>query len=264
MRKLTRAATCGVVLGLTTLLCAQQVLARAHNRPPPGPVGDAMSSEIRTAADKARDRNRKPAKTLEFFGFEPDMKVVEILPGGGWYTKILVPALREKGEYYAAGGLGKALGFGGILGPVQELDGFEDLNIIDLSGAMSKTDRFGYLDMGPVDFGVKNVDLVLTFRNLHNLTAKGRTEMYKASYAALKRGGKFGVIDHTRRHNAPLTDESWRRLDPVLVIKEATSAGFRLVDFSDLHYKPDDELRYEVGRRSVQGNSDRFTLLFEK
>ena len=136
--------------------------------------------------------------------------------------------------------------------------------MLDLSAAMLKTDRFAYMDMQPVDFGVKDVDLALTFRNLHNLTPDARSELYKATYKALKDGGKFGVVDHTRRHMAPMTDESWRRLDPVQVIKEVTAAGFRLVDYLRLHYKPDDELRYEVGRKSVTGNTDRFTLLFVK
>ena len=59
-------------------------------------------------------------------------------------------------------------------------------------------------------------------------------------------------------------DENGRRVDPVLVIKEVEAAGFEFVDYSNLHYKADDELRYEVGRKSVTGNSDRFTLLFKK
>ena len=58
--------------------------------------------------------------------------------------------------------------------------------------------------------------------------------------------------------------ENRRRMDPVLAIKEIEAAGFEFVDYSDLHYRLDDELRYEVGRRSVSGNTDRFTLLFKK
>ena len=61
----------------------------------------------------------------------------------------------------------------------------------------------------------------------------------------------------------PDSAEVWRRIDPVQVIKEVQAAGFKLVDYSDLHYKPDDELRHEVGRKSVTGNTDRLTLLFE-
>jgi predicted methyltransferase len=58
--------------------------------------------------------------------------------------------------------------------------------------------------------------------------------------------------------------EVWRRMDPVAVIQEIESVGFEFIDYSDLHYRPDDELRYEVGRKSVSGNTDRFTLLFRK
>ena len=62
----------------------------------------------------------------------------------------------------------------------------------------------------------------------------------------------------------PITRESRRRVDVVQIMKEVLAAGFEFVDYSDLHYRPDDELRYEVGRRSVTGNTDRFTLLFRK
>jgi predicted methyltransferase len=80
----------------------------------------------------------------------------------------------------------------------------------------------------------------------------------------LPSGGHYGVIDHTRRHMQGDNAENWRRMDPVLMIKEIEAAGFEFVDMSDLHYRYDDELVYEVGRRSVSGNTDRFTLLFKK
>ena len=227
-------------------------------------IDAAIASDIRTDAERSRDNNRKPKETLAFFGFENDMRVVEIFPGGGWYTKILAPLLKDKGEYYAAGGLGKALGFGEILGRVRDVPGLEEINIIDLSGSLTPGPQRGILNAESLDFGVRRVDLVLTFRNLHNLSPDARAAMYKAAHKALKRGGKFGVIDHTRRHMQADEPEIWRRLDPVLVIKEAQAHGFTLADYSTLHYRPDDELRYEVGRRSVAGNTDRFTLLFTK
>ena len=77
-------------------------------------------------------------------------------------------------------------------------------------------------------------------------------------------GGIYAVVDHTRRHMQPDDPENRRRIDPVLAIKEIQEAGFRLVDYATLHYKPDDELRFEVGRASVTGNTDRFTFLFRK
>src|SRR5210317_775937 len=64
----------------------------------------AMAADIRTDAEKERDRNRRPIQTLEFFGLRDNMKIVELLPGGGWYTKLLAPVVKENGEYYAAFG----------------------------------------------------------------------------------------------------------------------------------------------------------------
>ena len=113
-------------------------------------------------------------------------------------------------------------------------------------------------------FGVDELDLVVTFRNMHNFTPEGRMAINNATFAALRSGGLYGVIDHSRRHMQPLSHELRRRADPVEIIKEVQDAGFVLEGSSDLHYRADDELRYEVGRRTVTGNTDRFTLLFRK
>jgi predicted methyltransferase len=80
----------------------------------------------------------------------------------------------------------------------------------------------------------------------------------------LKSGGIYAVVDHNRRHMQADDNENRRRMDPVLAIKEIQAAGFVLADYSDLHYRPDDELRYEVGRATVTGNTDRWTLKFIK
>ena len=88
--------------------------------------------------------------------------------------------------------------------------------------------------------------------------------MNEAAFKALKSGGVYAVVDHTRRHMQRAGAENRRRIDPVLAILEIQAAGFVLEDYSDLHYRADDELRYEVGRRSVSGNTDRWTLKFRK
>ncbi|MEM1435754.1 MAG: hypothetical protein AAGG11_16970, partial [Pseudomonadota bacterium] len=120
----------------------------------------ALSSETRSEAERARDRNRMPEKTLTFFGLESDMKVVEIFPGGGWYTKLLAPLLAEEGELVIAGGLGKALGFGEILGNAGDFPGRDAMKIVDLSDKLSAGERFGQLNMAPASFGTRNADLV--------------------------------------------------------------------------------------------------------
>jgi predicted methyltransferase len=88
--------------------------------------------------------------------------------------------------------------------------------------------------------------------------------MNKAAFDALKSGGVYAVVDHTRRHMESDTPENRRRIDPVLAIHEIEAAGFEFVDYSDLHFRLDDELVYEVGRKTVTGNTDRWTLKFVK
>jgi predicted methyltransferase len=88
--------------------------------------------------------------------------------------------------------------------------------------------------------------------------------MNAAVFEALKPGGVYAVVDHNRRHMESDNPENRRRVDPVQAILEIEGAGFEFVDFSDLHFRPDDELRYEVGRKTVTGNTDRWTLKFIK
>lgn len=220
-------------------------------------VNAALASDARTDAEKARDANRKPLETLQFFGLEDDMRVVELVPGGGWYTKVLAPVLRENGQLYVAIGTGRVSGM--LDQPV-----FDGVEVIDTGTEFQRTEPFRLNNISGVDLDVDDVDMVLTFRNLHNFTPAARDMINRAVFASLKSGGVYGVVDHTVRHMEAITMENRRRMDPVLAIKEIVAAGFEFVDYSDLHYRPDDELRYEVGRRSVTGNTDRFTLLFRK
>ena len=110
--------------------------------------------------------------------------------------------------------------------------------------------------MEDFEFDVSDLDMVLTFRNLHNFGPQARNMMNQAVFKSLKSGGLYGVVDHTSRHMEPSDTENRRRIDPVLVIKEMLDLGFEFVDYSDLHFRADDELEYEVGRRSVSGNTD--------
>ena len=218
----------------------------------------AMQGEIRSAEEVARDENRKPLETLTFFGLEDDMRVLELLPGGGWYTKILAPVLRESGKLYVA------IGTTGVAESLLQQRGFDHVEVLDVGVGLERTGPFGTNHMAPFDFGVNDLDLVLTFRNMHNFTPEGRANINTAVFSALRSGGLFGIVDHSRRHMEPMTAENRRRADVVEIMKEVLAAGFEFVDYSDLHYRPDDELRYEVGRHTVTGNTDRFTLLFRK
>lgn len=223
-----------------------------------GKLGTALAAESRPAADRERDRNRRPLETLTFFGLKDNMRVLELIPGGGWYTRILAPVLAENGKLYVA------IGAGRVRDGVLTEPGFESVEVLDTRDNIRRPEGSRYYVIDDFEFGVTGLDMVLTFRNLHNFDAESRARLNRQVYRALKSGGLYGVVDHTKRHMEPENNENRRRIDPVLVIKEMLEQGFEFVDYSDLHYRADDELEYEVGRRSVSGNTDRFTLLFRK
>ena len=221
-------------------------------------VEAALAAESRPEADVERDRNRKPLETLKFFGLEDDMTVLELIPGGGWYTRVLAPVLADNGKLYVA------LGTGRVSDSVLTEPGFEKVEVIETDANIRRPEGSRYYALDDFEFGISGVDMVLTFRNVHNFDAESRGRMNRAVFDVLKSGGLYGVVDHTKRHMEPENPENRRRIDPVLVVKEMLDIGFEFVGYSDLHYRADDELRYEVGRSSVTGNTDRFTFLFRK
>jgi len=242
---------------ITTLLLSVAFGAQAANDIDMK-VEAALAAESRPQADRDRDRNRMPLETLNFFGLKDDMRVMELLPGGGWYTRVLAPVLAENGK------LDVALGTGRVKERLIGTPGFEKIEALETNENLHRPEGERFYAMDDFEFGVADLDMVLTFRNVHNFGAESRAMMNQQVFKSLKSGGLYGVVDHTRRHMEATGNENRRRIDPVLVIKEMLDIGFEFVDYTDLHYRADDELEYEVGRRSVSGNTDRFTMLFRK
>ncbi|MEZ5487103.1 MAG: hypothetical protein R3E75_05610 [Steroidobacteraceae bacterium] len=253
-----------VIAGLLVLLSLPVTVAQAQmGQPAPKSetaiaIEKALASDIRTPEERARDaRERKPVQTLEFFGLKPDMTVVEIMPGGGWYTKILGQVLADQGKLYVAIGADR-------LAPRLKEWKLDKVAVAPARGELKPSGQFGVFRSDVIDLGVKDADMVLTFRNYHNMDAATRAMLNKAAFDALKPGGVYGIVDHTRRHMDPGSPEIWRRVDPVLVIKEAQAAGFVFEDYSTLHFRPDDTLQFDSQRASLSSYSDRFTLRFRK
>lgn len=221
-------------------------------------VEAALAADARPQTDRDRDRNRRPLETLSFFGLKDNMRVLELIPGGGWYTRVLAPVLAENGKLYVA------IGTRRIKESLLTEPGFEQVELLETDDNLRRPEGSRFYHLDDFDLGVSGLDMVLTFRNMHNFDAESRDRLNKQVFKALKSGGLYGVVDHTMRHMEPANNENRRRIDPVLVIRELLELGFDFVDYSDLHYRADDELEYEVGRRSVSGNTDRFTLLFRK
>lgn len=246
-------------------------------------LDSAIQGEHRTAEAKARDKYRKPKEVLEFMDFRSDMTVVEIWPGGGWYADILGPALQKEGKYYAAqysvngpyGYQRRGLGsFFTKLGKHHKL--FKDVEVTELDLPYS-------LEIAPKE----SADMVLTFRNVHNLVmniyggGKYAELSFQAIYDALKPGGVLGIVDHQWddvENEDPLAANGY--ISKERTIKLAESAGFKLVDSSEILRNPKDTKNYKYGvwslpptlaqgdedkeKLSEIGESDRFLLKFEK
>ncbi|MFT6951980.1 MAG: putative methyltransferase [Paraglaciecola sp.] len=218
----------------------------------------AMQADGRTAADISRDENRKPLETLEFFGLRDDMRIIELIPGGGWYSKILAPVMRDKGQYFAA------LGTARLEKNLLDKPGFDKVKILAKEAKLWREAGDDFYSLALDNLQIDDADMVLTFRNYHNFNEPGRRKMNEAAFSALKPGGIYAVVDHTARHMESPNSSNRRRVDPVLAIHEIQQAGFEFVDYSNLHYRQDDELRYEVGAKTVTGNTDRWTIKFRK
>lgn len=218
----------------------------------------AVNSDIRTKKEKQRDANRKPIETMAFFGLRDNMKVVELIPGSGWYTKILAPVLHEKGEYIASMNANR------VKDQILSLPGFERGKVVQEEARCWRENGDPFLTSDIKTLNIENADMVLTFRNYANFNAIGRKDINEEVFKTLKPGGIYGVVNHTARHMEPPSHSNSRRFDPVLAIKEIIDAGFEFVDYTTLHYRPVDNLTKEVGHKQVSGKTDRWTLKFRK
>ena len=225
----------------------------------------AIDGPQRSAENKARDKYRHPFDTLSFFGIKPDMAVVEISPGGGWYTEILAPFLKDQGKLYEAVGNGR--------GAKESED--------KLKADPAVYGKVIVLHSGDAaDLPAGSADMVLTFRNVHNWIPRGTAENYfEAFYRALKPGGILGVTDHRANPSEPQdpkAENGYVRED--YTIQLAEKAGFRLAATSEINANPKDPrdqpvwnlpptLRQKEKDRAKYlaiGESDRMTLKFIK
>jgi predicted methyltransferase len=277
---------------LPALLAATALLAGCAAAPPSGPavaapaapsagelLDAAIAGDHRAPGHAARDAWRHPKETLLFFGLEPDMTVMEVWPGaGGWYTEILAPVLRDRGRLVAAS-----------WDPASENRFVQDSLTAFRAKLDARPDVYGKVEvvalhyptaMEPVPPG--SVDLVLTFRNIHNWMPRDAARpMLEAMFAALRPGGTLGVVEHRAATDAPQDPKArsgYVREDYAVELIE--SVGFRLVGRSEVNANPADTRDYEQGvwtlpptlrlgdkdrdRYLAIGESDRFTLRFEK
>ena len=244
----------------------------------PDPLDAAISGMHRDAKNVARDVYRHPKETLSFFVIKPDMHVLEILPGGGWYTEILAPYLKDDGLLAVASfGHEHSLEFLRNMHNklVEKFDGEPEIYGKVVLGVFQGE---AYLE----NFEDASFDMVLTFRNTHNWIRFGGVEdIYRSFYRVLKPGGTLGVVQHRAEPGSNAKETAERGYVPEsYLIGLLEGMGFELVKKSEINANPKDTKDYPEGvwtlppsyRLGEQdratytaiGESDRMTMKFVK
>lgn len=251
------------------ILCALAFTANSFAAEPAS-LEKIMSGDHRSDANRARDVYRHPQETLAFFGVKPESTVVEIFPGGGWYTELLAPYLRDSGRYVAAF-------------PAQSTRGlaaFKD----KLAVKPALYDKVKIMPLGvPAALDIRpegGADFVLTFRNVHNWIDDDNVDAFmKSFYDALKPGGVLGVVEHRAKPGSKIKQSiESGYVTEEYVIKHAMMAGFKLDSKSEVNANPKDTKDYKGGVWTLPpvlaeketdrakylaiGESDRMTLRF--
>ena len=238
----------------------------------------AIAGEHRSEKNRARDQYRHPLETITFLGIKPTSTVVELWPGGGWYSEVLAPYLRDEGVFYVAS-------FGDIKEP--EYRGRLHKEIQEKFAANPEV--YGSPIVTVLNPPTQTLlapsgtaDFVLTFRNVHNWTMNEQDNaVFKAAFQALKPNGVFGVVEHRADETMDAVAQAKTGyVSEDYVIKLAESVGFKLAGRSEVNANPKDSKDYEKGVWTLPpslrlqdvdrdkyleiGESDRMTLKFVK
>ncbi|HAS21643.1 MAG TPA: methyltransferase [Idiomarina loihiensis] len=268
------------IITSVSAIALASVLSACSPAPEADSLQAAVDHESRTDKYQARDEFRHPQETLEFFELEPNMTVVEIWPGGGWYTEILAPYLADEGQLYAAHF------------PENSDSDYYQRSLENFKEKLTTNPVYGNVELTEFAPGEdtdiappRSADRILTFRNLHNWYMQegeeGVLQAFRHFHQTLKPNGMLGIVDHRLPESADAeafkdsgyVKESW-------VIDLAEQAGFEFVASSEVNANPKDTADHPKGvwtlpptltlgdedkeKYEAIGESDRFTLKFQK
>ena len=268
------------IITSVSAIALASVLSACSPAPEADSLQAAVDHESRTDKYQARDEFRHPKETLEFFELEPSMTVVEIWPGGGWYTEILAPYLADEGQLYAAHF------------PENSDSDYYQRSLENFKEKLTTNPVYGNVELTEFAPGEdtdiappRSADRILTFRNLHNWYMQegeeGVVQAFRQFYQTLKPNGMLGIVDHRLPESkeaeafkdSGYVKESW-------VIDLAEQAGFEFVASAEINANPKDTADHPKGvwtlpptltlgdedkeKYEAIGESDRFTLKFRK
>lgn len=225
----------------------------------PAPIRDAVTAADRSDDDKKLDAGRKPAEVLAFFKLAPGQKIGELFAGGGYTTEVMARIVGDKGTIYAQNTKEVLDRF--ARGPWTERA--KKPVMAHVVGVERPSDD-------PFPPEAKNLDAVITILNYHDFVWQkaDRAKLNKKIFAALKKGGVYGIVDHSAAAGSGTRDvQSLHRIDEEVVKKEVLAAGFKLDGESDVLRNPADTRDWNSSPKAAgekRGTSDRFTLRFVK
>jgi predicted methyltransferase len=241
------------------LILSAGIASNAAPDQPPDYIVKAVADPTRPADDSAQDGNRHPEAVLGFSDVTPDAKVVDLMPGSGYYTRILSKAVGPRGKVYA-------------LQP-EEMDKAAPKGLLSLHSFAGTTNYPNIVVLVQPTAALKipePVDLVFTSMNYHDLHDPflGSPDMAKFNrtiFNALKPGGIFLVVDHAAAAGTGFTKtDDLHRVDPIAVKKEVTAAGFEFVGESKALYNPADDHSSSIYDKTIRGKTDRFVYKFSR
>ena len=244
----------------------------------------AIDGPQRTPAFRLRDVYRHPLQTLEFFGARSDMTIIEVLPGGGWYTEILAPFLHDRGMLIEATPAASSANPFARRSAASYAQKLAAAPAIYGKIAMTPFEPPAYMPLGAPD----SADMVVTFLNLHDLvffnvhkqvTSEIVERFFRSAAQVLKPGGVLGIVAHRARAGSSVSESiALGRVPQDYAIREAEKAGLKLVATSEINANPRDDGSYPVwylppslqlgeqdrAKYTAIGESDDMTLLFAR